>query len=112
MKKGHQLVEEGKNNVASTGHSFHDIVIMIQQAEENSQQVMLIINSLRDPILDIVNRTEKMSKMSKEVADKMESISISTAKEAANVMEIADNSGALTELSQNMKKTVHEFQLD
>ena len=112
MEKGHQLVEEGRNNVASTGHSFHDIVIMIQQAEENSQQVMLIINSLRDPILDIVNRTEKMSKMSKEVADKMESISISTAKEAANVMEIADNSGALTELSQNMKKTVHEFQLD
>ena len=112
MQKGHQLVEEGKNNVASTGHSFHDIVMMIQQAEENSQQVMLIINSLRDPILDIVNRTEKMSKMSKEVADKMESISISTAKEAANVMEIADNSGALTELSQNMKKTVNEFQLD
>ena len=111
MEKGHQLVEEGKNNVETTDHSFHDIVIMIQQAEENSQQVMLIINSLREPILDIVNRTEKMSKMSIDVAQKMESISIATAKEAANVMEIADNSSNLTDLAQNMKTTVNEFQL-
>ena len=111
MEKGHKLVEEGRNNVEMTGHSFHDIVIMIQQAEENSQQVMLIINSLREPILDIVNRTEKMSKMSIDVAQKMESISIATAKEAANVMEIADNSSSLTDLAQNMKTTVHEFQL-
>ena len=84
---------------------------MIQQADENSQQVMLIISGLHEPIADIVSRTEKMSAMSIEVADKMESISIATAKEASNVMDIAESSVSLTELAKNMENTVHEFQL-
>ena len=111
MKAGYQRVEEGRKNVELTGKSFHEIVTMIQQSEENSQQVMLIFNSLHEPILDIVNRTEKMTNISIDVAEKMESISIATAKEAANVMDIADKSSSLTDLAQNMKKTVNEFQL-
>ena len=111
MQTGHQLVEKGRSNVESTGQSFHEIMNMIQQADENSQQVMLIISGLHEPIADIVSRTEKMSAMSIEVADKMESISIATAKEASNVMDIAESSVSLTELAKNMENTVHEFQL-
>ena len=111
MKAGHQLVQAGRSNVELTGQSFHEIVNMIKIAEENSNKVMATIDSLREPILDIVNRTEKISNMSVEIADKMEAISISTAKEAQNIIEISENSGSLTELAQNMETTVHEFQL-
>ena len=111
MKTGSQRVEEGKVNIESTGKSFHEIVTMIQQSEENSQQVMLIIDSLREPIKDIVNRTQRLSSASTEIAQKMLSISIDTAEQAAKVIEISDDSNRLTELSQNMEETVQEFQL-
>ncbi|MBR1730623.1 MAG: methyl-accepting chemotaxis protein [Selenomonadaceae bacterium] len=111
MNKGHQLVQEGRQNVESTGSSFHEIVNMIQVAEENSTQVMQIINSLQEPIDDIVNRTEKIAKMSDEISKTMQTISIATAEQAENVVEISDKSSSLTDLSQNMKKTVHEFRL-
>lgn len=111
MKDGYELVKGGKENVSATGKTFHEIVSMIQQADENSQQIMLIISSLRDPIEDIVNRTEKISNMSQELSDQMESISIATATEAQNIIEILDNSDSLNELSQNMEKAVHEFKI-
>ena len=111
MESARQLVQSGLSNVELTGQSFQEIVNMIKIAEENSNRVMKTINSLRDPILDIVNRTEKISDMSVEIADNMEAISISTAKEATHIVEISENSSNLTELSKNMETTVHEFQL-
>ena len=111
MNAGRQLVQEGLNNVELTGQSFQEIVNMIKIAEQNSNRVMETINYLREPILDIVNRTDKISKMSVEIADNMEAISISTAKEATHIVEISENSGNLTELAKNMETTVHEFQL-
>ena len=79
--------------------------------QEELEKVMKIISSLREPILNIVNRMEKTTNMSVEISDKMESISIATAEQAANIVELSDDSNSLTELSQNMKNTVHEFQL-
>ena len=111
MKIGHQRVQEGRKNVEDTGHSFHEIVNMIRIAEENSSKVMTTINSLRKPIADIVNRTSKTASMSVEIAKQMESISIATEEQAENIVEISDNSVNLTELSQNMKTAVNEFQL-
>lgn len=111
MRNGHQKVIDGRGNVESTGNSFHEIVKLIRQAEENSQQVMKIISSLREPILDIVNRTEKISNMSAGIEQEMESISMATAKQAASIVEISDNSKSLTELAQNMKTTMHVFRI-
>ncbi len=111
MQNGYQRVHEGRTNVEATGNSFHEIVKMIRTAEENSQQVMDAISHLSEPIADIVSRTEKISTMSAEIAKKMEDISVATAEQASSIMEISDNSGSLTDLSQNMKNTVTEFQL-
>ena len=111
MNKGYELVKDGRENVSETGKSFHEIVSMIQQADENSQQVMLIISKLREPIEDIVSRTEKISEMSNELSDQMESISIATAEEAQNIIEILENSDDLNSLSQNMEKVAHEFKI-
>ena len=111
METGYKLVDEGRKNVETTGKSFNEIVSMIQQAEENSQQVMLIINDLSEPIEDIVNRTEKLSTMSAEITEKMESISIATGEQAADIVAISENSAALEELSQKLNTTAKEFQL-
>lgn len=111
MQTGYQRVHEGRSNVEATGSSFNEIVKMIQTAEENSQQVMDAISHLSEPIADIVSRTEKISIMAAEIAQKMESISIATGEQATSIMEISDNSGSLTDLSQNMKNTAAEFQL-
>ena len=111
MQLGHQRVQEGRRNVEATGHSFNEIVKMIQVAEENSTKVMETINSLKNPIVDIVNRTSKIASMSVEVANQMESISIATEEQAENIVDIADSSGHLTELSQKMKNAVNEFRV-
>ena len=111
MNKGYELVKDGRNNVEETGKSFHEIVTMIQQADENSQQIMLITSSLKNPIEDIVRRTEKISTTAAELSDQMETISIATANEAQNIIEILENSDNLTDLSQNMEKAVHEFKI-
>ena len=111
MKTASIQVAEGRENVESTGNSFSEIVNMIKIAAENSQQVMDLIGNMRAPIEDIVNRTEKISNMSVDIAQKMESISVATAEQANSIIEIADNSNNLTELAKNMETTVHEFQL-
>ena len=111
METGYKLVDEGRRNVETSGKSFNEIVSMIQQAEENSQQVMMIINNLSEPIADIVNRTEKLSSMSAEITEKMESISIATGEQAADIVAISENSAALEELSKKLNTTANEFQL-
>ena len=111
MKTASLQVAQGRENVESTGNSFSEIVNMIKIAEENSRQVMNLIGNMRAPIEDIVNRTEKISNMSVEIAQKMESISMSTGEQAQSVIEIADNSENLNELAKNMETTVHEFTL-
>ena len=111
MNAGYELVKDGRNNVENTGNSFHEIVSMIKVAEDNSLKVMQTINSLREPILDIVERSEKIATASAEVAEKMEHISIATAKQATDVMEISDSSRNLEDLAKNMESTVNEFKL-
>ena len=111
MQSGHELVQKGRNNVEATGNSFNEIVNMIKVAEENSIQVMEIINGLRRPIEDIVSRSGKISQMSVEVAKKMEAISVVTAEQASKIVEISDDSSSLTDLSENMMGTVNEFQI-
>ena len=111
MKTASEQVAAGRENVESTGNSFSEIVNMIKIAEENSQQVMNLIGSMRAPIEDIVSRTEKISNMSVEVAKKMESISMATGEQATSIFDIAENSESLTDLAKNMENAVHEFQL-
>lgn len=111
MQSSLERVESGREQVEATGNSFHEIVRMIKTAEEHSQRVMQIIDNLRDPVEDIVNRAEKMSSMSVDISGKMESISIATADQAAKIVEISDHSGSLNDLSKNLETTVREFKL-
>ena len=49
--------------------------------------------------------------MSDEIVKEVESISVATAEQAGSVMTISENSQALTELSNDLKKAAHEFKL-
>ena len=111
MKAGHELVQIGRSNVEATGNSFNEIVNMIKIAEENSTQVMETISGLRKPIEDIVKRSSKIASMAVEAAKNMEAISIATADQAGKIVEISEDSGTLTDLSENMMNTVHEFKI-
>ena len=111
MKAGHELVQIGRSNVEATGNSFNEIVSMIKIAEENSTQVMETISGLRKPIEDIVKRSSKIASMAVEAAKNMEAISIATADQAGKIVEISEDSGTLTDLSENMMNTVHEFKI-
>ena len=111
MQTGHELVEKGRSNVEGTGASFNEIVNMIRIAEENSTQVMQTISNLRKPIEDIVSRSGNIAGMSVDIAKKMEAISIATAEQAENIVEIAEDSKNLTNVADNMRETVNEFQI-
>ncbi|MBQ9478230.1 MAG: methyl-accepting chemotaxis protein, partial [Selenomonadaceae bacterium] len=111
MQAGHELVQKGRSNVEATGNSFNEIVNMIKVAEENSMQVMDTVSGLRKPIEDIVARSGRIASMSKEVGKSMEAISIATAEQAGKIVEISEDSGMMTDLSQKMMDTVHEFQI-
>ena len=84
---------------------------MIQQADESSQQVMLIIQGLREPVEDIVKRMKTILNTSKEISEEVEAISIATAEQAENIVEISEKANNLTALSENMNSTVNEFQI-
>ena len=111
MEFGRSRVEQGRGNVETTGVSFQEIVSMIRTAEENSLTVMKVISNLTEPMKNIVERTEKAADMSDEIVKEVESISVATAEQAGSVMTISENSQALTELSNDLKKTAHEFKL-
>ena len=112
MELGRSRVEQGRGNVETTGVSFQEIVSMIRVAEENSLTVMKVISHLTQPMKDIVERTEQAADISDEVVKEVESISIATAEQAGSVMTISENSQALTELSNDLKKAAHEFRLN
>ena len=111
MNKGREVVDRGRENIELTGKSFHEIVTMIQQADESSQQVMLIIQGLREPVEDIVKRMKTILNTSKEISEEVEAISIATAEQAENIVEISEKANNLTALSENMNSTVNEFQI-
>lgn len=112
MEIGRSRVEEGRGNVETTGRSFEEIVAMIHIAEENSLTVMKVINSLLEPMKDIVRRTEQAADTSDQIVREVETISIATAEQAGSVMTISENSQALTELSNGLKDVVNKFKLN
>ncbi len=112
MEIGRSRVEQGRGNIETTGNSFQEIVTMIRTAEENSLTVMKVINSLLEPMQIIVEHTDKASNISDKIVKEVETISIATAEQAGSVMTISENSQALTELSDGLKKVVHEFKLN
>lgn len=112
MEIGRSRVEQGRGNVETTGVSFQEIVTMIRTAEENSLTVMKAINELLEPMKNIVERTEKANEISDEIVKEVETISIATAEQAGGVITIAENSQALTELSNGLKDVIHEFRLN
>ncbi len=111
MEFGRSRVEQGRGNVETTGVSFQEIVSMIRTAEENSMTVMKVISNLTEPMKNIVERTEKATDMSDEIVKEVETISLATAEQAGSVVTISENSQALTELSNDLKKAAHEFKL-
>ena len=111
MELGHSRVEHGRGNVETTGKSFKEIVEMIGVAEENSLTAMKVINSLIEPMKDIIDRTEKAADASSEIAKEVESISIATADQASSIVNVAENSQQLRTLSEDLKKMVAEFRL-
>lgn len=111
MEIGRERVEQGRGNVETTGHSFQEIVKMIRTAEENSLTVMKVINSLLEPMKNIVERTEQAADMSNQVVKEVETISIATAEQAGSVVTISENSQALTNLSNDLRGVVEEFKL-
>lgn len=111
MEFGRSRVEQGRGNVETTGVSFQEIVSMIRTAEENSLTVMKVISNLTEPMKNIVERTEKAADMSDEIVKEVETISLATAEQAGSVVTISENSQALTELSNDLKKAAHEFKL-
>lgn len=111
MELGHSRVEHGRGNVETTGKSFKEIVAMIGVAEENSLNAMRVINSLIEPMKDIIERTEQAANASSEIAKEVESISIATADQASSIVNVAENSQQLRTLSEDLKKIVAEFRL-
>ena len=111
MELGYQRVEAGRTNIKSTGESFHEIVRMIKEAEQNTAHVMQSINDLREPVASIVERTVNAAAQAQNIAEEMEAVSAATDEQVANIASVVEGSKSLADLSNVLKKTVQEFKI-
>jgi len=111
LVNGYQEVQQGSSLIQSTGETFNQIHISINDMVQN---VANITNYLEDN----VNRTQQMhdsieqiASVSEETAAAVEQTAATTQEFNSSIEEISNNTVQLTQLADELKNLVHQFKL-
>ncbi|HWL11725.1 MAG TPA: methyl-accepting chemotaxis protein [Ureibacillus sp.] len=111
LVNGYQEVQQGSSLIQSTGVTFNQIHISINDMVQN---VANITNYLEDN----VNRTQQMhdsieqiASVSEETAAAVEQTAATTQEFNSSIEEISNNTVQLTQLADELKNLVHQFKL-
>ena len=111
IEQGNQSVKEGTKSVEATGAAFHDIEIQATKLTENvnrSIEDIIAVDASNKEVLSAVGRVKEIAIRSSENAT---SVSAATQEQSATMHEVADASGTLAELANEMQGEVAQFKL-
>ncbi|MFC4320458.1 methyl-accepting chemotaxis protein [Litchfieldia salsa] len=111
LKSGYTEVEEGTNQIITTGKTFNQISQAVTNMVTNIQTVTEHLSNFSTTSQEMNNSIQEIAAISQESAAGVEEISATTEQSSSSMEEVANNARELTELSERLKEVVGKFKL-
>lgn len=109
MADGRTEAEKGRENVASTGGEFAEILQMIQSVGKNSDVIRTTMTGLERGAEKINAATTKIHESAERVAAESENVSAATEEQAAGMEEIAASARSLSDMAADLNQAAARF---
>lgn len=111
LKDGYKEVEQGTNQIISTGEMFHDISTSVTEMVNSIQTVSANLSDIAEHSQEMNSSIQEIAAISEESAAGVEETTAS-AEETSSVMEeVATSSKDLSELAEELDKLVRQFKI-
>ena len=111
MQDGTREVERGTAVVDDAGHTFTQIVGLIDSMYQQVQHVSQAAQEIGAHSQDVVQSVQRIESISRETAGHTQTVSAATEEQSASMEEIATSSQALAKMAEEMQQTVGRFRL-
>ncbi|MGP1366506.1 MAG: methyl-accepting chemotaxis protein [Schwartzia sp. (in: firmicutes)] len=109
MAGGRAEAEKGRENVASTGGEFAEILRMIQSVGKDSEVIRTTMADLERRAEKIDTATAKIHESAERVAAESENVSAATEEQAAGMEEIAASARSLSDMAEDLNQAAARF---
>jgi methyl-accepting chemotaxis protein len=111
MEAGTREVKVGTEVVNSTGKTFKDIVVLIDQMSTEIREISAAIEQMASGSQQIVTAVREIDTVSKDTSGQTQSVSAATEEQSASMQEIAASSEALAKMSEDLQSAIKRFTL-
>jgi len=111
MEAGTREVKVGTEVVNSTGKTFKDIVVLIDQMSTEIREISAAIQQMASGSQQIVTAVREIDTVSKDTSGQTQSVSAATEEQSASMQEIAASSEALAKMSEDLQSAIKRFTL-
>lgn len=109
MTTGREQAEQGRENVASTGEGFSEILHMIETVQEETTVIQQTITELASRAERISDATNNINDSTARISGQSQNVSAATEEQAAGMEEIAASSRGLADMSVELKQLIGKF---
>ena len=109
MNTGREQAEQGRENVASTGEGFSEILNMIETVREETTVIQTTITELANRAEKISDATNNINESTGRISGQSENVSAATEEQAAGMEGIAASSRGLADMSVELKQLIGKF---
>lgn len=111
MEAGTREVKVGTEVVNSTGKTFKDIIVLIEQMSAEVREISAAIQQMASGSQQIVTAVREIDAVSKDTSGQTQSVSAATEEQSASMQEIAASSEALAKMSEDLQGAIKRFTL-
>lgn len=111
MEAGTREVKVGTEVVNSTGKTFKEIVVLIEQMSSEIREISAAIQQMASGSQQIVTAVREIDTVSKETSSQTQSVSAATEEQSASMQEVAASSEALAKMSEELQGAIKRFTL-
>lgn len=111
MEAGTKEVKVGTEVVNSTGKTFKDIIVLIEQMSAEVREISAAIQQMASGSQQIVTAVREIDAVSKDTSGQTQSVSAATEEQSASMQEIAASSEALAKMSEDLQSAIKRFTL-
>jgi methyl-accepting chemotaxis protein len=107
-----KYVDEGVRSMQDTNQGFENIVFSIEEIVEQIQIVADTIQNVSNNSEQVLSNIEDVAAITEEAAAGIEEVSAATQEQLAGMEEIATSSATLSELANELERSVKRFKVD
>ncbi|MDR3597588.1 methyl-accepting chemotaxis protein [Clostridium sp.] len=111
MCEGTTQVKIGREVVDKAGQAFEDISKLVQEIANQIRDVATASESIAEGSQQVVSSMDKVDEISRGVSDQSQAINSSIEEQTAAMHEIANASGSLAKIAENLMTEISKFKL-